>query len=346
MEENKSINRSDIQKNLYNALVESYNSKKDIISSYGDVVTLKRGRDDQDKDEDPSAGSNRGSKRRRSGKEAELSKEPTHKESKSISSSKGVSRSHPKSSGKSAQAEEHGQKVDDLEEQSHQKFNTGNDDATPVRETKAADYGHVKWIEDKVPGRIWSPKKVVYDKHAYWGTYHWGPKRQKFYRYAANMITSKDVYSRHMISKLTNLNLDERYALNVALRMYTRCIVIQELVEDLQLGVESYQKKTNLLRPDSYHDMDRNRLMRTEELHKFSDGTLNHVRTTLNDIATRIQMEYLPKRKWSKQDKQRDRVMINAIDKKLKDRRLMRSLEKFVGGRPYKGDLWLLERTI
>ncbi|GJU94791.1 hypothetical protein Tco_1319547 [Tanacetum coccineum] len=33
-------------------------------------ITLKRGRDDQDKDKDPSAGSNRGSKKRRSGKEA------------------------------------------------------------------------------------------------------------------------------------------------------------------------------------------------------------------------------------------------------------------------------------
>ncbi|GJX87647.1 hypothetical protein Tco_0339661 [Tanacetum coccineum] len=35
-----------------------------------------------------------------------------------------------------------------------------------------------------------------------------------------------------------------------------------------------------------------------------------------------------------------------AIDKKLKYRRLMRSLEKFVGGRPYRGDLRLLQRTI
>ncbi|GJT52770.1 hypothetical protein Tco_0978927 [Tanacetum coccineum] len=93
-------------------------------------------------------------------------------------------------------------------------------------------------------------------------------------------------------------------------------------------------------------DMDRNRLMRTDELHKFSDGTLNHVRTSLNDIATGIQMEYLPKRKWTKQDKQRARVMIKAIDKKLKYRRLMRSLEKFVGGRPYRGELQLLQRTI
>ncbi|GKA04157.1 hypothetical protein Tco_0676938 [Tanacetum coccineum] len=74
--------------------------------------------------------------------------------------------------------------------------------------------------------------------------------------------------------------------------------------------------------------------MRTDELHKFSDGTLNHVRTTLNDIATRIQMDYLPKRQWSPQDKRRARVMISDIDRKLKDRRLMRNLEKFVGGRP------------
>nr|GFA15627.1 hypothetical protein [Tanacetum cinerariifolium] len=90
---------------FYNALVESYNSDKDIFSSYGDVFTLKRGKDDQNKDEDPSVGSNRGSKRRRSSKEAESSKEPTHKESKSTSSSKDTSRSQPKSSGKSAHAE-------------------------------------------------------------------------------------------------------------------------------------------------------------------------------------------------------------------------------------------------
>ncbi|GKE36645.1 hypothetical protein Tco_1460050 [Tanacetum coccineum] len=110
--------------------------------------------------------------------------------------------------------------------------------------------------------------------------------------------------------KLTNLNVDERFALNVALRMYTRRIVIQERMEDLQLAVKSYQKKINLTKPDTYRtdlrkmtpyiayhdiqgiiyqdDMDRNRLMRTDELHKFSDDTLNHVRTSLNDIATGI----------------------------------------------------------
>ncbi|GJW76132.1 hypothetical protein Tco_0137814 [Tanacetum coccineum] len=94
------------------------------------------------------------------------------------------------------------------------------------------------------------------------------------------------------------------------------------------------------------NEINKNRLIRTDELHKFSDGTLNHVRTARNDIDRGIKMDYFPKRKWSKQDKNRARVIINAIDKMLRDRRLMRSLEKFVGGREYRNDLRLLEWTI
>nr|GEW78220.1 retrotransposon protein, putative, unclassified [Tanacetum cinerariifolium] len=36
-------------------------------------------------------------------------------------------------------------------------------------------------------------------------------------------------------------------------------------------------------------EINRNRLMRTDELHKFSDGILNHFRTALNDISTGIE---------------------------------------------------------
>ncbi|GJZ47615.1 hypothetical protein Tco_0601447, partial [Tanacetum coccineum] len=125
MEENNSIDRSDVQKNLYRALLKAYNSDKDPPSLYGEVGTLKRGRDDQDKDEEPSAGSNRGSKRQRLGKEAESSKEPTHKESRTTSSSKGTTKSLPKSSGKFVQEEEHDPRVNDLEEPFHQEFDTG-----------------------------------------------------------------------------------------------------------------------------------------------------------------------------------------------------------------------------
>ncbi|GKB04211.1 hypothetical protein Tco_0832354 [Tanacetum coccineum] len=41
----------------------------------------------------------------------------------------------------------------------------------------------------------------------------------------------------------------------------------------------------------------RNRLMRSDELYKFSDGTLTRLLSSLEDIAKNIDMEYLPKRR-------------------------------------------------
>ncbi|GJV67941.1 hypothetical protein Tco_1483450 [Tanacetum coccineum] len=75
--------------------------------------------------------------------------------------------------------------------------------------------------------------------------------------------------------------------------------------------------------------------MRSDELYKFSDRTLTRLRTSLDDITKNIRMEYLPQRRWSTLEKKRANIMIKAIDKQLKERRMMRSLEKFVGGRHY-----------
>ncbi|GKE59157.1 hypothetical protein Tco_1498342 [Tanacetum coccineum] len=139
-------------------------------------------------------------------------------------------------------------------------------------------------------------------------------------------------------------------------------------VEDLQLRVESYQKKINVAKPETtrpgikkrdpytpyldpqgfiYVDnQGRNRLMRLYELYKFSDGTLTRLRTSLDDITKNIRMEYLPQRIWSSLENKRAHIMIKAIDNQLKERRMMRSFEKFIGGRHYGTDLQLLQRTI
>ncbi|GKG23692.1 hypothetical protein Tco_0391728, partial [Tanacetum coccineum] len=52
--------------------------------------------------------------------------------------------------------------------------------------------------------------------------------------------------------KISNLEKYIIYNLNVALRMFTRRIVILKRVEDLQLGVESYQKKLNIIKPETF----------------------------------------------------------------------------------------------
>nr|GEW96394.1 hypothetical protein [Tanacetum cinerariifolium] len=168
--------------------------------------------------------------------------------------------------------------------------------------------------------------------------------------------------------KLTNLTVEERFDFNVSLRVFTGSIVIQRHEEDLQLGVESYQKKLNLTKPDTYminlkrkeaytaysnprgfiyQNKDKqNRLVRIDELHKFSDGTLNDVRTALDDRLKGIRKKYLPQTIWRRSDKESAAAMIQAIDKQLKTRRIMRSLKKFVGGRLYGGDFRMLQRTI
>nr|GEW35273.1 hypothetical protein [Tanacetum cinerariifolium] len=94
MESNKSIHRSDEQRNLYKALVDAYECEKIILDTYGNTVTLKRPRDDADKDEEPSAGSDRGSKRRREGKEPESTSAPKEKATKTTGKSNQGSKSH------------------------------------------------------------------------------------------------------------------------------------------------------------------------------------------------------------------------------------------------------------
>ncbi|GKA46988.1 hypothetical protein Tco_0739871 [Tanacetum coccineum] len=79
-----------------------------------------------------------------------------------------------------------------------------------------------------------------------------------------------------------------------------KSIVIQRRVEDLQLEP----------------------MMRIDELHKFSDGTLDDVRTALNDRLKGIRMKYLPKTIWRQSDRERAKAMIQAIDKQLKSRRI------------------------
>ncbi|GJV51693.1 hypothetical protein Tco_1447434, partial [Tanacetum coccineum] len=119
-------------------------------------------------------------------------------------------------------------------------------------------------------------------------------------------------------NRLTNLSGDDVSDFAIALRMFTRSLVIQKRVEDRQLRVESYQKNFNVIRPQTtisgsrkrdpytpyqepqgfiYVDNNRrNRLMRSDELYKFNDRTLTRLRTSLDDITKNIQMEYLPKR--------------------------------------------------
>nr|GEW98713.1 hypothetical protein [Tanacetum cinerariifolium] len=283
MESNKLIHISDEQKNLYKALVDAYECDKLILDTYGDTVTLKRRRDDEDKDEESSARSNRGSKRRRAGKEPKSTSAPNIcDESAQVDTLTpellvGLTYELMKGSCKS---------LVELEFFLEEVYKATTDQL---------DWNNPK---DLVPRTIWSQVPISYDKHALWGISHWGRKRQQFYGFAVNMESARDVYSKHRIIAVTELQIIEWH---------------------------NYKHLDWITNKDK-----QNRLMRIDELYKFSDGTLNDVRTALDDRLKGIQMQYLPQTIWRRSDKDRAATMIQAIDKQLKTRRIMRSLEKFI----------------
>nr|GFB04254.1 hypothetical protein [Tanacetum cinerariifolium] len=123
MEGNKSIQRSDEQRNLYKALVEAYDADKAILDNYGDSTILKRRREDDDQ-EGPSAGSNRGSKRQKEGGEHASASIPSEIATEGAGRSTTGSQSRQLSASESAFSEEPVQTTCQMKEPPHPVFET------------------------------------------------------------------------------------------------------------------------------------------------------------------------------------------------------------------------------
>nr|GEW12792.1 hypothetical protein [Tanacetum cinerariifolium] len=209
---------------------------------------------------------------------------------------------------------------------------------TSITKTKVPKY-ELKGIEDKVL-TLWGPIKVAYDKQAAL-VRRADQQLNKFMEGDFSRLYLNDIEDMLLLfvqNKLFNLIGDVIVDLVVALRMFTRRFVIQKRVEDLQLCVESYQKKLNISNPRTcdnnlsrrapcttlsdplgviYEDkLNRKRLMRSDELHELSDGTLQSVRDTHHDMANNLRMGYnkvMPRRKWSNLDKKRSQIMVKTL---------------------------------
>ncbi|GJX53284.1 integrase, catalytic region, zinc finger, CCHC-type containing protein [Tanacetum coccineum] len=145
---------------------------------------------------------------------------------------------------------------------------------TSITNTKAARY-EIKGIEDMVP-TLSSTIKYAYDKDAEKGIKHWGERRKLWYRSQISKFSKQNVYSTKAIlgvksvkgdfvdlhlndiedmllldvqHKLFHLDRNVIVDFILALRMFTRSLILKRRVEDLQLGVESYQKNLNITKP-------------------------------------------------------------------------------------------------
>ncbi|GKD28982.1 hypothetical protein Tco_1239760 [Tanacetum coccineum] len=221
---------------------------------------------------------------------------------------------------------------------------------TSTTKIKAAQYD-LPGIEDMVPN-IWSPVKSfyafargmksngdVYSTKRILAVTHVSIMRKYRYGYLEEIVVRRadnvlyrfkkgdfprlrindieDMLILMVQNRLSNLLRDDVADFVIALRMYTRSLVIQKRIEDLQLGVESYQKKINVTKPDTTR----------------SDLRKRHPYTPYKDPQGFIYVDDNGRnRRWSTLEKKRAHFMIKDINKLLKERRRMRSLEKFVGG--------------
>nr|GEU85795.1 hypothetical protein [Tanacetum cinerariifolium] len=195
-----------------------------------------------------------------------------------------------------------------------------------VKNNKLHGYGH---LEEIVVGRV-NRQKYKF-------------KEGDFVNLNMNVI--EDML--HLVAqhKLFNLKGSDIIDLVVELYMFTRSLIIKRIVEDVQLGVESYKKKLNLTKPQQdfpkisakelytpsfdppravYEDLNKqNRVMRADELYKFSDMTLKLVRNELHHIILNFCLGYnneMSMRKWSATEERMSWLMVELIDKQMRER--------------------------
>nr|GEY26234.1 monodehydroascorbate reductase [Tanacetum cinerariifolium] len=180
----------------------------------------------------------------------------------------------------------------------------------------------------------------------------------------------KDLYLLNLQGTLNHLPPKDKRILFTAVNQWIRQLVIRQRVEDFQLGIKSYQTQLNLTKPQwdamgfeykhDYTVIDSPRavifrdkyevqmMMRLNEIHKFSDGTLQQVDEALDYRVKEFRINRmnpgLNTRFWTRKDVDRCKAFMFAIQRRLRLRRIFRNLESFVGGRLREGDYRLLKR--
>ncbi|GKC72433.1 hypothetical protein Tco_1118316, partial [Tanacetum coccineum] len=231
-----------------------------------------------------------------------------------------------------------------------------------IMKTKAARY-EIKGIEDMVP-TLWSPTKVgsqlkKFSKHNVYST-------KKILRVKSVSVKKLYVYghleeivvkrANHQFYKFKeggfmdlHLNDIEDMLLLAKSRHQETCqgstAWCRELPKETQHHSTSTDLSTNRIQRTLhsisqttrviYKDLTKQkRVMRADELYKFSDGTLKKVRDELHHRVRDFGLEYnkeMPRKKWMTIDRKRLKLMVELIDKQMHERRIIRNLERLVG---------------
>nr|GFC75823.1 hypothetical protein [Tanacetum cinerariifolium] len=136
--------------------------------------------------------------------------------------------------------------------------------------------------------------------------------------------------------------------------------MIHNIVEDLQLGVESYQQKLNLTKPKLYFEgieyripytmygaekgavylnqHNHRSLMKLNKVKKFCDGTLTKICKNLIHMVSKNELGRGNKRlkghDWNDYDIKRSTKILEKIYQVMKRKEQLRQFKEYVGGHP------------
>ncbi|GJT97449.1 uncharacterized mitochondrial protein-like protein, partial [Tanacetum coccineum] len=212
--------------------------------------------------------------------------------------------------------------------------------------------------------------KVGYNKDAERGIKHWGPKGQLWYGSQINKFSKHNVYSTLKILSVVSVKINKLHGYGHLEEIVVRRAERQKYtfkegdfvnldlndIEDMLLldypRISAKELYPPLFDPHGavYEDLNKRKIvMRADELNNFSDGTLKLVHDELHHRVVNFRLGYnieMSRRKWSALDKRMSELMVELIDKQMRERRIIRNLERLVGARELEMDYKLMHRTI
>nr|GEU83224.1 hypothetical protein [Tanacetum cinerariifolium] len=201
-----------------------------------------------------------------------------------------------------------------------------------ISKMKAAYYPDAG-LEQMVPGQFWIEEECKYDIAAMYGISHWWFQRQRFYIDRHTSEGDRSTVKTHMrIVSVTQVNLTKpqwtatgfEYKHDYTVIEFPRAVIFRD-----KYGVQM--------------------MMRFNEIHKFSDGTLQQIVEALDYRVKEFRINRMNPgqntRFWTRKDVDRCNAFMFSIQRRLRTRRIFRNLESFIGGRVREGDYRLLKRT-
>ncbi|GJR71418.1 hypothetical protein Tco_0083783 [Tanacetum coccineum] len=216
----------------------------------------------------------------------------------------------------------------------------------------------VQTSRSKIVPSLWTESESEYNISSAYGISHWWFKRKEFYITRYNAPSDCNAVRLHMrILSVVSLKTLSRYGYT-----YLKEIVLRRAdYKEYKISEADFKK----LHPSDFEDL---YLLNLQgKLNHFSGSDKVHLSTTVNlwtrNIVIRqhvedLQLDYIVKdyklfkfnpgmenRIWTADDKRRSQEFIKLIERRLKIRRIFRSLESFVSGRLRDIDYRLINRT-